>query len=357
MSNRKFDQIQRGLSLKRIFIGLLSLLVVSGSGLFPGDAKAVVIESGPKLTRVGPINDANGFPLWYQDSNGVKLELCLDPADPRCLLIEEDADPATLDFDPNSPIQFPGNYPGEAFYQLAEAEMPVGTNGSALGVFALEAAFNNEVPAVGDQTVFGRIRFRIDGLNPNTDYTITHPYGKDVITTDAEGIINYTEDIGAGGGFGAALNSRIGTFLTWDTGAPEGYICNPNVPHKITGGVNNQNFFRVEGPGIGSIETNQFILMGKKVVNAKVYWDGVLMKKGQIGLVTIVKPINLWKKDANNKLTFVRVLNPGEKYRVYNYDKQHFGQYGVGDGHYITNMKGYVNYATPSKQKLAELNK
>ncbi|WP_313800954.1 bifunctional UDP-sugar hydrolase/5'-nucleotidase [Cytobacillus sp.] len=93
------------------------------------------------------------------------------------------------------------------------------------------------------------------------------------------------------------------------------------------------------------------------VPTKNVYWDGLLMKKGQIGRVTIEKPINLWKRDANNKLTFVRVLKPGEQYRVYNKDNLHFGQYGVGDGHYITNIKGLVKYETPSKKKLAELNK
>ncbi|MBS4190212.1 5'-nucleotidase C-terminal domain-containing protein [Bacillus sp. FJAT-49705] len=90
---------------------------------------------------------------------------------------------------------------------------------------------------------------------------------------------------------------------------------------------------------------------------SKVYWDGLLMKKGQIGRVVIEKPINLWKRDANNQLTFVRVLNPGEKYRVYSYDSKYSGQYGVGDGHFVTNMKGYIKYETPSKKKLAELNK
>ena len=77
---------------------------------------------------------------------------------PLCGLVAED-------FDPNKPITFPNNYPGEAFYQLAEAAMesPNGRS-DAIGVFALEATFNSEVPAVGDQTVFGRIRFRVEGL-------------------------------------------------------------------------------------------------------------------------------------------------------------------------------------------------
>ncbi|MBY0123513.1 bifunctional UDP-sugar hydrolase/5'-nucleotidase [Bacillus sp. S/N-304-OC-R1] len=89
----------------------------------------------------------------------------------------------------------------------------------------------------------------------------------------------------------------------------------------------------------------------------KVYWNGLLMKKGQIGRVVIEKPINLWKRDTNDKLTFVRVLNPGEKYRVYNFDNKHNGQYGVGGGYFVTKMEGYVKYETPSKKKLAELNK
>ena len=39
-------------------------------------------EDIPKLTQVGPINESNGFPFWYKDSKGVKLELCLDAQDP-----------------------------------------------------------------------------------------------------------------------------------------------------------------------------------------------------------------------------------------------------------------------------------
>lgn len=87
----------------------------------------------------------------------------------------------------------------------------------------------------------------------------------------------------------------------------------------------------------------------------KVFWDGLLMKRGQIGKVTIEKPINLWKREGD-KLIFVRVLKPGEQYRVYRYDKKYGGQYGLGADHYVTNMKGYVKYQTPSKAKLKALN-
>jgi len=82
------------------------------------------------------------------------------------------------------------------------------------------------------------------------------------------------------------------------------------------------------------------------------YWDGVEMKQGQIGRISILKRINLWKRDANNRLTFVRILQPGERYRVYGYDTLYGGQYNVGSGYWITNMDGYIKYETPSKEML-----
>ena len=200
---------------KRISFILLAFLMIVSIVNFPGKTEAEVMSRGPNLKQVGPINESNGFPLWYKDSDNVKLQLCLDPNDQYCGLVPEGPD----DFDASKPIIFPDNYPGEAFYQLAETEMraTTGNRERARAVFALESTFNLEVPEVGDQTVFGRIRFRIEGLTANAEYTITHPYGQDKIKADVDGEINYTEDIGAGQTFAGALNSRIGTFLKWDS--------------------------------------------------------------------------------------------------------------------------------------------
>lgn len=87
-----------------------------------------------------------------------------------------------------------------------------------------------------------------------------------------------------------------------------------------------------------------------------VFWDGIELKPGQIGRVNIIKPINLWTRDANNKLVFVRILNPGEVYRVYGYDGVYYLQYDVGANYWVTNMEGYILYQTPSKEKLQEAN-
>lgn len=52
----------------------------------------------------------------------------------------------------------------------------------------------------------------------------------------------------------------------------------------------------------------------------------------------------------------VRVLNPGEEYRVYGYRDNHGGQYNVGGGMWVTKMPEHVKYETPSKALLARLN-
>ena len=84
-------------------------------------------------------------------------------------------------------------------------------------------------------------------------------------------------------------------------------------------------------------------------------WGKTELKKGQIGKITVTKQINLWQRDANDRLSFVRVLKPGEEYRVYRYDNLHGGQYGLGGGMYITKMPTHIKYETPSKAKLAQL--
>lgn len=239
--------------------------------------------------KVGPINAFDGFPVWYKDEQGLRLQLNVNPADPFSGIT-----PADLP-DPSQPVSFPGNYPSEAFYTSVEAEMTTGTGERARLVLALEAAFLTEVPEVGDQIVFGRVRIRVAGLQPNVEYTVTHPYGVDTFIAEPDGEgsgeINFTEDIGGlnGGEFELALNSRIHPFLVWDPSvepqAPEGYIGDPAVEHSIVGSLftdrfgQPQNVFRIEGPGIGvgspdrstnpnfnadnTIETDLFTVLGK----------------------------------------------------------------------------------------------
>lgn len=206
-----------------------------------------------RLSARGPLDPGNGFPRWYKDGAGVRLELAFDPDDPRT--------PAVGDLpDPDAPVSFPGNFPDESFYFLAEAEMPVGGSarpGRARIVLAMEAAFAGagEV-ADGQQQVFARLRVRLDGGIPGAAYTFTHPYGQtDPLVADENGRVFVTEDIGAGAlQFDTAVaDGEVAPFLRWSADAPAGYLGDGSVEHTITGSPLGFDFFRLEGPQVGAV--------------------------------------------------------------------------------------------------------
>ncbi|MFP7296558.1 PKD domain-containing protein [Neobacillus niacini] len=287
-SKRKRKKVS---TLKSVFLLAITAVLIISSGIWGDGAKAeylVPMEDIPKLQKVGPIGDY-GYPVWYKDSNGKRLELCLEGSNPNCGF-------AVGEFPAGDLSVKNGNFPEEAFYQLASASIELPSGGDADAVFALEAAWANELVQDGDQIVFGRVRFRIDDLTVGEKYTITHPYGIDEIEATPEdddvpngpGEIRFVEDIGINGGFEGARTSRIGTFLEWDTTAdrPPGFVGNPDVDHKIINGYFNgteeQNYFRIQGPGINStcvtstgtirncIQTDLFSLMGKEATTAGV---------------------------------------------------------------------------------------
>src|SRR5437764_5872848 len=226
------------------------------------------------LGAVGPLDPATSFPFWYQDARGLRLGYCFDPV--NCFL------GAQLP-DPTKPPSVPNNFPAEMFYWDADASMPTNNGGQAFMRLGLEAAFLPGPGVVdGDQVTFGRIRFRLDNLQAGATYTITHPYGVDTFVAQSalRRGINATTDVGcvpkAAGvacDFTLALNSPIlERFLTWDPAVapapPAGFIGNFSVPHRVTGSPLGTNFFRVVGPNVGgpgvdSIETDQFQVSGQ----------------------------------------------------------------------------------------------
>ncbi|QUE92206.1 Ig-like domain-containing protein [Pseudomonas sp. SCA2728.1_7] len=234
----------------------------------------------------GPYTFATGkFPMWYQDSNNLSMELCQSraassrvgvttPPAYMCTLLPE---PGI--FDDSLPMVFPDNWPPEAFWFLAETA--IANNGAGFGMDAyvagIEAAFASENPADGDQQSFARIRIRVNVPVAGT-YVITHPYGVETVnvTTPGRRAINITKDVGIGppGDFTGAVNGAIGPFLRSvngpytevnpDTGGVETFVGDPNLTEAVTGSPFNTNFVRIVGPsGAGTIQTTLFTVAGK----------------------------------------------------------------------------------------------
>ncbi len=257
-----------------------------------------------RLAAVGPRSDTHGFPLWFRDGNGVRLELGLNRSDPNLPAIGEP--PATP-----PPAPFPPDFPDEAFYFLAEAELTTGGTaepGRARLVLALEAAFGGtgEV-APGQQMVFGRIRVRIDDAIPGADYTVTHPYGvTDPLRADDRGRVFVTQDLGGIPGlFEAALDGQVAPFLGWTTGAvgeadaPPGYLGDGVTPHTITGSPFGTNIFRIQGPDVAVVdggpppadpdvlETNLFTVQGRFATVAGVEVTRAVYSRDTAGEVLV----------------------------------------------------------------------
>ena len=246
------------------------------------------------LERVGPVDTANGFPRWYQDTSGVSIELCLplnqaELQGGHCLLLPGDP--------PVVPEVFPGQFFDEHFWWASSAALTSQQNGAkALLVLALEAAFSANV-APGNQIVFTRIRVRLAPVPVSGTYRFIHPYGEESIEAAAGTRIFFTDDVGIGapGDFSGATKGRVGPFLL-PSPTPGGaeippiagpvpgklYLADPARIGPVPGSIlpnflgsdglqHNHNVFRIEGPagsnlggqGVNFIETNDFSLMGR----------------------------------------------------------------------------------------------
>jgi cysteine-rich repeat protein len=236
---------------------------IAGAVWMGGGWPALAVDCSGPLQAVGPIDPANGFPLYYQDSKNLELEHCLDTT----------CDPTLVVPDPSLPVSFPDNFPDEFSYERAVANM-TGPNGETfLLSVSLEGSFSGGVPVDGQQVVFTRVRVRATGLIQGAVYTITYPYGVETLTagTNPPRLVDFTRDIGGPAPFATALNGDMGPFLRFATGtAPQAplLIGNPNGFQTVTGSACGTNIFKVEGPGLpaGGVQTNQF----KPVVGRRI---------------------------------------------------------------------------------------
>jgi hypothetical protein len=305
--------------MKRQSVAVLTLLslIVGGGGLAAAGAIILPGIGGPGLAAVGPVSATDGFPVWYKDKAGLRLENCISSTDPLC--------PARGPLpDENAPLSFPDNYPDEGFYSLASANLttaPPDPNalkplpGKALAEVALEQAFRGTSVTPGDQITFARVRLKLVGARDNVNYTITSPAGVKTLQTSKPGLIFDTEDIGIGspGDFSGALGGRVGPFLTWDTypndpalvpvAGKDTYVGDGATPHKITGSPYGSNIFRIEGPGVNPgladacptvagpvadcVETDLFSVQGKLATTSGVTAEQAVYSRSTAGVGTV----------------------------------------------------------------------
>src|SRR3989475_781968 len=339
--------------MKRLKLKWGTTRAAMGFVVFAGGSAFAQNAAG--LAAVGAISQANTFPRWYMDQNGLQLGQCLDttnPADPCVLGIVPGSPAPNVLPDPAAPLAFTANFPGEFFYWRTTAVITgVGGNlaNKALLVMSTQGGFNGPTltPADGPAAVgvFARyrIRFLPGGLVPGATYTFTGPFGTKSFVASATGTINSTVDQGCIPTPGAVPppcifasvlpTTNAGPFLTWDPAvaplATPGFIGDGLIAHSITGSPAGNNFFRVTGPNVGGpgvnvIETNQFVnVIGKIYVrpatstslsstpNPSVFGQAVTLSatvRGPVG-DPLVPTGTLTFKDGATTLAAVALVN------------------------------------------------
>ena len=209
-----------------------SILLPSYSDIVAGSALSIPPDE--MVTNI-----ANGFPLWYEDTRGRKLELCLQQEVVR-------ADDQTSIFPcltaepfPARPIAFPNNFGNEAFYWGAITAGTYlssdNTLGDLLAVLTHGVSFPNLLVVDGQQAVDSTIRLRANVPVAGT-YRVTHPFGTyDYVVPVAGGgrEINQTQAVGGG------LLDFLGTLAD---GPPPGVLIDPSI---------NQGVVNHDGASIG----------------------------------------------------------------------------------------------------------
>jgi hypothetical protein len=235
-------------------------------------ADEITVRNPGGLTEAGPVNPANGFPAWYEDNKGLRLEACVDHLNPLCGIPVDEVP------NPSAPVAYPSNWPAEFFYQLAEAEVTLRGGGTAQLVLGLEGAWLQEVVNPGDQTVFARIRVDVEDAVANTTYRFKHPFGELTVDTDEDGEGRFVQDVApALNNFDTALAGNFGPFLRWRPGVlpnpPAGYVGNPDVPHQVTGSPTNFNRFTAWQGTLQEGTTDLFSISGKIATNTGLTVD------------------------------------------------------------------------------------
>lgn len=296
-----------------------------------------------RLVRAGPIDPENGYPMWFEDSNKLRLELVLN-LDPLAPVVGE--------FDPLSPLSIPGNFPDESFYFGAEAELPVGGAGEvgrARVILHLEAAFGGDgSPQRGMNVVFARIRVRMDKVIAGAKYIVTHPYGvTKELEADDRGRVFHTEDLGIVEGDPTAVirSGQVAPFLAATVAPPAGYIADGGIEQAITGSPvaltpgNPVNYVVIEGPNIraggGSpdpnnplnmdrVSTDRFTLQGRIARRVGAWVDRTtyaVKPNGSVSLTVAARSV----AQASGTASDLRVVGSGLHFAL-----QRDGEHYVG---------------------------
>ncbi|MGY1604185.1 fibronectin type III domain-containing protein [Geodermatophilus sp. SYSU D00815] len=305
------------LRYRRLVVPLVAAALLPLTFMTSSNAATEITVTNPGgLAQTGPVNPANGFPAWYEDKNGLRLEPCTDHLNALCGIPVDEVP------NPSAPVAFPSNWPAEFFYQLVEAEVALRGGGTAQLVLGLEGAWLNEEVKPGDQTVFARVRVDVEDAAPGTTYRFKHPFGELTVDTDADGEGRFVQDISpALNNFDTPLAGNFGPFLRWRPGVlpnpPAGYVGDPNVPHQVTGSPFAFNRFTAWQGTLQEGTTDLFSISGKIATNTGLTVDRASVTGGFLDVFATSKGSQLEVVGQDGRFATTAMVKDPRSDRLY----------------------------------------
>ena len=134
---------------------------------------SIAVPAHAALTAFGPVAAATKFPAWYQDASGLKLAPC----------------PASTANCPVAPAAgaVPSTYANAIGRFLSAGPAHTGRVDLQEFIAGVVAVPGGAIGGVAQPVTEAKLVITADGLDPNSTYQVTYPYGTTTIFTDATG--------------------------------------------------------------------------------------------------------------------------------------------------------------------------
>jgi len=239
---------------------------------------SIAVPAHAALTAFGPVAAATKFPAWYQDASGLQLAPC----------------PASTANCPVAPAAgaVPSTYANAIGRFLSAGPAHTGRVDLQEFIAGVVAVPGGAIGGVAQPVTEAKLVITADGLDPNSTYQVTYPYGTTTIFTDATGavphgkasVIDFAGCPAVAGpapppcDFGLAMGGVVGPFLRQDphvAPAPAGFVGNSLIAEPIVGSPMGTNYVQLDGPdaggrGINTIRTDKFFVTGKLAPGAVI---------------------------------------------------------------------------------------
>jgi hypothetical protein len=226
--------------------GRRSAALMSVAALATTALVGTAFPAGAALVR-GAQDDATGAPAYFADTEGLRLQLCVD----ACQEVAE----------PGGPAPDPVTANHAAYYAAEATAGPFDLAWEVATIPAEDPVTEEELAEVGG--VENAVSIQARDLTPNRRFRVQTPHGNYTVRSDNRGEVDFSRV--SGGEAGSPLRGPVQFFLR-SVRPSGGMIGDAELATRVTGARNGFNRIRITGPNVNA-RTARFFLSGQLAEN------------------------------------------------------------------------------------------